>query len=158
MAYPKTYRAVRRTAPPYPLQVEITTETLPDALAPNDVLVRIHAVSLNYRDVAMLREGKYPIPVEERGIEGSDCAAEVVAVGALVRKFSLGDHVAPTINSALLTGDERDAVPKALGGDIPGTIREYAVYHEEHLVRLPEHLSWEEVRFVGVGVCPGSPS
>jgi NADPH:quinone reductase-like Zn-dependent oxidoreductase len=58
MSYPKTYRAIRRTAKPYPLTIEFTNETLPESLGPNDVVIRIHAASLNYRDVAMLYEGK----------------------------------------------------------------------------------------------------
>jgi NADPH:quinone reductase-like Zn-dependent oxidoreductase len=58
MSYPKTYRALRRSAAPYPLTLEFTTESLPETLNPKDVVLRIHAASLNYRDVAMLREGK----------------------------------------------------------------------------------------------------
>lgn len=50
MSYPKTYRAWRRSAKPYPLKLVLSTETLPDELGANDVLIRIHAVSLNYRD------------------------------------------------------------------------------------------------------------
>ena len=58
MSYPKIYRAIRRTAKPYPLAIEFTNETLPESLSPKDVVIRIHAASLNYRDVAMLYEGK----------------------------------------------------------------------------------------------------
>jgi NADPH:quinone reductase-like Zn-dependent oxidoreductase len=50
MSYPKTYRAWRRGAKPYPLKLVLSTEALPDTLSANDVLIRIHAVSLNYRD------------------------------------------------------------------------------------------------------------
>ena len=91
------------------------------------------------------RYHRYPVPVMERGIEGSCCAAEVVAVGDAVKIFAVGDHVTPTTNLNLLTGDERDAGFRALGGDVPGVLREYAVFEEKHLVLLPSHLSWEEV-------------
>lgn len=167
MSYPKTYRAIRRTAKPYPLAIEITNETIPKSLGPNDVVIRIHAASLNYRDVAMLHEGKwvlssfrlsfslgfypdkhhrYPVPVIDHGIEGSCCAAEIVAMGSAVERFTIGDRVTVTTNLNLLTGDERDAEVQALGGDVPGVLREYAVFEEKHLVLLPPHLSWEEVR------------
>ncbi|KAL1604799.1 hypothetical protein SLS60_004339 [Paraconiothyrium brasiliense] len=144
MSYPKTYRALRRTAKPYPLTVEFTTESLPETLGDHDVVLRIHAASLNYRDVAMLREGGYPIPVNDCEIQGSCCAAEVVALGSAVTKFKPGDRVAPTVNLNFLTGEERDAEICALAGDTAGVFREWAVFQESHLVALPAHLSWEE--------------
>jgi NADPH:quinone reductase-like Zn-dependent oxidoreductase len=64
-----------------------------------------------------------------------------------VTKFVPGDHVAPTVNLNFLTGDERDADARALGGDTAGVFREWAVFEEGELVRLPGHLSWEEVSF-----------
>lgn len=112
-----------------------------------DVLIRIHVVSLNYRDVAMLQEGKYPAPVKDGGISASDCAAEVVSIGSSVSKFALGDHVAPTIDLVVLTSEERDMRSVALGGIGPGTLREYAIFEEKVLVKLPAHLSWEEVGY-----------
>lgn len=78
-------------------------------------------------------------------IEGSCCAGEVVAIGDAVKKFALGDRVTPTTNLNFLTGEERDAEICALGGETPGVFREYAVFEEKHLARLPAHLSWEEV-------------
>ncbi|KAF2439082.1 NAD(P)-binding protein [Karstenula rhodostoma CBS 690.94] len=151
--YPKTYRAIRRSAKPYPLRLEFTTETLPETLAAKDVVLRIRAASLNYRDVAMLREGGYPIPVNDGEIQGSCCAAEVVAVGSSVTKFSIGDRVAPTANLNFLTGEEKDADVCALGGDAPGALREWAVFAEKHLVQLPGHVSWEEAATItGVGI------
>lgn len=175
-AYPPTYRAIRRTPKPYPLSIQITTETLPQTLGPKDVVLKIHAASLNYRDVAMLREGKYvtppllppsfppqevtpnicyryPIPVSDAGIEGSCCAASVVAVGSAVTKFTPGDRVAPTVNLNFLTDDDRDAEGRVLGGDAPGVLREYAVFEERCLVRLPAHVSWEEVRIPFLFFC-----
>ncbi|KAF1847015.1 NAD(P)-binding protein [Cucurbitaria berberidis CBS 394.84] len=153
MSYPNTYRAWRRTIPPYPLQIVSSNETLPEQLGELDVLIRIHAVSLNYRDVGMLRENGYPVPVEAGGISASDCAAEVVAIGSAVRGFVIGDHVAPTVDLLNLTGDERTMEQIALGGDGPGTLREYAVFEEKVLVKLPKHLSWEEASIVpSVGI------
>lgn len=143
MALPTTYRAFRRTEGDLPHTIKLSEETLPQNIGSHDVLIKIHAVSLNYRDVAMLN-GKYPVEVEDRGIPASDCAAEVVAVGSEVTNFKKGDHVAPIFNLSVLTGHEDDAMG-ALGGDVPGVLREYAVFDESVLVHLPPHLSWEEV-------------
>jgi NADPH:quinone reductase-like Zn-dependent oxidoreductase len=120
MSDPKTYRAWRRTTGPYPHTIKLSTETLPNELGAHEVLVRIHAVGLNYRDMAMLKDGKYPIPVEEGGVSASDCAAEVVAVGSEVQSFIIGDHVAPTIDSNNLTGNERNNEVISLGGNATG--------------------------------------
>ncbi|KAJ4258747.1 hypothetical protein NW762_007834 [Fusarium torreyae] len=144
MAYPSSCRSFRRTEPPYPLAIVPSTETLPETLGVHDVVIRIHAVSLNFRDVAMLHEGRYPAPAESQGIPASDCAAEVVAVGDEVKEFKTGDHVAPVFNMKNLDGTERDIEAVALGGDGPGVLREFAVFEDKFLVKLPQHLSWEE--------------
>ncbi|KAK4955520.1 hypothetical protein LTR10_006459 [Elasticomyces elasticus] len=123
MALPTKHRSFRRATGELPHAITPSHETLPDRIGPNDVLIKIHAVSLNYRDVAMLH-GKYPVPVIDRGVPTSDCAAEVVSIGTAVRGFEKGDH--------------------ALGGDVDGVLREYAVFNEEVLVQLPKYLSWEE--------------
>ncbi|KAI5863923.1 hypothetical protein GGS23DRAFT_596411 [Durotheca rogersii] len=136
---PKTYSAFRRAG----ATIEQTTEDLPADLGAHEVLIRVRAVSLNFRDVAMLH-GRYPVAVEERGIAASDCAAEVVAAGpAAAAAFRPGDRVAPIFDLASLTGHE-DGPVRALGGDAPGVLREYAVFADAHLVHLPAHLSWEE--------------
>ncbi|KAJ6512302.1 hypothetical protein DFH09DRAFT_1374279 [Mycena vulgaris] len=147
-AIPETYHAFRRTAGAAPLTAEKTTEKIPTPLAPNDVLIRIHAVSLNFRDVAMLHPGRYPSVVQERGIAASDCAAEVVAVGdAAARDFGFkpGERVAPIFFLDYVTGEE-DHLEEgrgSLGGNTPGVLTEYAVFEAKHLVRLPK-MSWEE--------------
>lgn len=145
MAYPSTCRSFRRTTGPYPLSIVPATETLPESLAPHDVLIRMHAVALNYRDIAMLQEGGYPAPVASGGIPANDCAAEVVAVGDAVQTFAIGDRVAPTVDLANLTGNERNNDLKATGGNQPGVLTEYSVFQDSVLVKLPRHLSWEEV-------------
>jgi NADPH:quinone reductase-like Zn-dependent oxidoreductase len=145
MSYPKAYRAFRRSAAPYPLSLVLSKETLPEILNAHDVVIRIHAVSVNYRDVAMLYEGHYPLTVEEGGVATSDCAAEVVALGNEVKDFVIGDHVAPTIDPSRLKDANRDSEHLELGSIGPGVLREYAVFEDQHLVKLPQYLSWEEV-------------
>ncbi|KAF9876923.1 putative alcohol dehydrogenase [Colletotrichum karsti] len=142
MAYPDTYQAVRRTHGSLPLSVETVTETLPNELGSDDVLIKIHAVSLNFRDVGMLHD-RYPMESLERGIVASDCAAEVVAIGQGVQDFRLGDHVVPLFDINDIDENVDDSLA-ALGGNVDGVLREYAIFEAKHLVRLPEYLSWEE--------------
>lgn len=146
MPLPETYRSFRRTTGDLPRTIELSTEHVPTELGPNDVLIKIHAVSLNFRDVAMLN-GRYPVEVEEQGIPCSDAAAEVVAIGSAVKELSTGDHVSVIFDLNNLTGSD-DESHCSLGGDTAGVLREYAIYQDKHLVQLPKYLPWEEVRDV----------
>ncbi|RAL07998.1 zinc-dependent alcohol dehydrogenase family protein [Aspergillus homomorphus CBS 101889] len=150
MAIPESYQAFRRTEGTAPLTIEQVTEQLPP-IQSHDVLVRIHAVSLNYRDIAML-DGTYPQPCLPRGIPASDCAAEVVSVGPEVNGFKPGDRVTTIWDLTNLTGLEEGS-PEALGGDVDGVLRQYAVFKDQVLVHLPEHLSWEEASCI---TCAGT--
>ncbi|KAK3327065.1 chaperonin 10-like protein [Cercophora scortea] len=141
--FPTTYRAYRRTGGPVPRTISQTTETLPSTLGPHDVLLKIRAVSLNFRDVGMLH-GRYPAPYVETGIVASDAAAEVAAVGADVDGFAVGDRVSVQFDFLNLTGEEFDEGHSGLGGDVDGVLREWAVYEDKFLVHLPKHLNWEE--------------
>jgi NADPH:quinone reductase-like Zn-dependent oxidoreductase len=136
-----TYKAYRRSTNPGLKTLTPVTEAIPP-LKPTEVLLRIHAVSLNYRDVAMM-DGKYPMEVIPDGIPASDCAAEVVEIGPEVKQFKIGDHVAPIFDLKNLTNTEDEM--RALGGEVDGVLREYAVFSQDVLLHLPEHLSWEEV-------------
>lgn len=90
-----------------------------------------------------MMNGKYPVPVIDRGIPASDCAAEVAAVGSEVKDFRPGDRVATLFDLNSITGTEDET--KVLGGDVDGVLRQYAVFDQNVLVHLPKHLSWEEV-------------
>ncbi|ODM18838.1 hypothetical protein SI65_05455 [Aspergillus cristatus] len=144
----QSYKAFRRTT--NGSSVEQVEEKLLSSLHPNEVLIRIHAVSLNYRDVAMMN-GKYPVKVIDRGIPASDCAAEVVAVESEVTDFKQGDHVAPIFDLNNLTGTEDETA--VLGGDIDGVLRQFAVFNQKVLIHLPNHLSWEEAACI---TCAGT--
>ncbi|KAK4448299.1 hypothetical protein QBC34DRAFT_117383 [Podospora aff. communis PSN243] len=146
-----TYRRAPGTpSPSTPLPLIRTTEpTLPPSgLSPTQVLLRIHAVSLNYRDVLIPR-GTYPGVALPNGIPASDCAAEVVLVGSAVTRVKVGDRVCPTFDLVNLDGVIRgDGSHEALGGEVDGVLREWAVFEERVLVRLPGHLGWEEAATV----------
>ena len=62
-------------------------------IAPNEVRLRVHAVSLNYRDL-MVASGNYPVKAEHSIIACSDGAGEVIEVGPAVTRLRLGDRVA----------------------------------------------------------------
>lgn len=79
---------------------------LAEFLGPHDILFPIRAVSLRFRDVAMLHEGRYPAPAEPGGIPASDCVAEVVEVEDRVKQFGERDPVVPTCNLAHSTGED----------------------------------------------------
>ncbi|KAK4200739.1 putative alcohol dehydrogenase [Triangularia verruculosa] len=142
MSIPETYKAFRRTTGGLPSTISPSTEHLPRELGPRDVLLKIHAVSLNFRDVAMLH-GRYPVDVIARGIPCSDAAAEVAAIGSAVKDFTIGDHVSVIFDLSNLTGCD-DEPNRALGGDVEGVLREYAIFEDKYIVQLPKHLSWEE--------------
>src|SRR5215207_2774064 len=77
-------------------------EPEPPAPGAGELLLRVRAVSLNYRDLAIAR-GEYhggELPL----VPGSDAAAEVVAVGAGVTRAAAGELVIPTYVTDWLAG------------------------------------------------------
>jgi len=126
---------------------ELTQVDRPEPVAgPGQVVVRIRATSLNYRDL-MVIQGRYsrrPGPV--RGIVPlSDGAGEVVAVGTGVTRFAIGDRVAATFMQTWTNGPlERHHGASDLGGGIDGTLAERVAFPETGLVRIPDHLSFEQ--------------
>ncbi|MCW5980431.1 MAG: NAD(P)-dependent alcohol dehydrogenase [Bryobacteraceae bacterium] len=111
---------------------------------PHQVAVRIRAVSLNYRDLVVVKGG-YGRGVRLPLIPLSDGAGEVVAVGEGVTRAKPGDPVAGIFMQTWLNGEVTEAAGKsALGGAIDGMLAEQVVLHEDGLVVVPERLSWEE--------------
>ncbi len=112
---------------------------------PGQVCIRLRASSLNRRDV-MVAQG---VPVGKPLVSGlvplSDGAGEVVAVGEGVSRAVPGDRMMATFRQGWIDGPgfSADAVHD-LGGGLDGTLREYAVFDEQGLVRIPDHLSYEE--------------
>jgi NADPH:quinone reductase-like Zn-dependent oxidoreductase len=111
---------------------------------PGEVLVRVRAVSLNYRDHLMVT-GKYnprqPLPL----VPCSDGAGEVVAVGPRVSRVKVGDRVMASFAQDWIAGRATpERVRSTLGGPRHGTLRELAVFPEHGLVQVPAHLSFEQ--------------
>lgn len=109
-----------------------------------EVLVKVHAVSLNYRDLEMV-QGTYQGQPEHPFVVLSDGSGEVVEVGQAVTRFQVGDRVIGCFWQdwqAGALGDSHTALP--LGGPLDGMASEYVVLPESGLVSCPVHLSWEE--------------
>jgi NADPH:quinone reductase-like Zn-dependent oxidoreductase len=106
----------------------------------NDIVIRMRAAALNFRDVAMLR-GKYHIGVSPPLIPLSDGAGEVVQVGEAVTRFRIGDLACPTYLPDWHHGPiEASRVRRRLGGPTDGVLTELMRVHESEAVRAPSHL------------------
>ena len=111
---------------------------------PGQALVRVRATSLNYRDL-MVAGMKGPVPVAYPRVPLSDGAGEVVEVGEGVTRLAAGDRVAASFFQGWLSGRLRPEQTKtALGGAIDGVLSEYVALDAEGLVRIPDHLTFEE--------------
>jgi NADPH:quinone reductase-like Zn-dependent oxidoreductase len=113
-------------------------------LGPYDVLVRMQAVSLNFRDYAMLHgrsasRGKIPyVPV-------SDGCGVVEAVGSAVTRFAKGDRAVPTFFQSWLSGPPTVArLSTTLGAVLDGVAGEYRALHEDGLIKPPSYLTAAE--------------
>ena len=109
---------------------------------PREVLIRVRAASLNYRD-HMIVSGRYFTPVSRPTVPLSDGAGEVAAVGSDVTRFQKGDRVAGTFFQVWLDGPPTRRHP-ALGIPLDGMLAEYIVLHEDGVVAIPPSLSFEE--------------
>jgi NADPH:quinone reductase-like Zn-dependent oxidoreductase len=111
---------------------------------PHEVLIKVHAVSLNYRDLMMIC-GHYNPRLDLPRIPCSDGAGEVVQVGERVTTVKLGERVAGIFMQNWLDGPpSAERSRGALGGDVDGMLAEYAVLPETGIVALPEHLTYAE--------------
>ncbi len=119
--------------------------TLPDPQpGRGEVLVKVHAVSWNYRDL-MTVLGRYNPKMHLPRIPCSDGAGEVVAVGEGVTRVKVGDRVAGIFMQNWIDGEADAAkIRGALGGDIDGMLAEFVVLEEQGVVQFPAFLSYEE--------------
>jgi len=118
-----------------------------EQLAPSpgarQVLLRMRAASLNYRDLSIARGeyGSYRLPL----VPVSDGAGVIVALGAEVRRFRVGDLVCPTYVPDWIGGPiQEETARRRLGGPVDGVLRELMCVDEEALVRAPAHFTAAE--------------
>jgi NADPH:quinone reductase-like Zn-dependent oxidoreductase len=111
---------------------------------PRQVLVKVAACSLNFRDLAIAL-GTYRMPTKPSLVPLSDGAGEVIDVGAGVTRVKVGDRVASCFFQRWIGGPpDADTHLSALGGSIDGMLAQYVVLEEHGVVKLPTHLSFEE--------------
>jgi NADPH:quinone reductase-like Zn-dependent oxidoreductase len=111
---------------------------------PGQVLLRVRAASLNYRDL-LVAKGLYNPNLALPRILGSDGAGEVAAVGANVTKWKPGDRAAGCFFQGWRDGPIGEpAVRTTLGGDRDGVFAEYVLLEEDGLVGIPAGWSFEE--------------
>src|SRR6202171_6531931 len=111
---------------------------------PRQVLIKIAACSLNYRDLAIAL-GTYRMPTKPNLVPLSDGAGEVVEIGTGVTRVKVGDRVAGCFFQRWSGGEPSPNVQaNALGGSIDGMLAEFVVLEEEGVVKVPPHLSVEE--------------
>ena len=109
---------------------------------PGQVVVRMRAASLNYRDQQMVKGG-YHTPAPGAFIPLSDGAGEVLAIGEGVTRVSVGDRVCPTFFQVWIDGRPPPGFG-ALGGPRDGVLAEQALFHQDGLVKIPDWLTFEE--------------
>lgn len=109
-----------------------------------EVLVKVRAVSLNYRDIAPTL-GRYVWPAESGLIPCSDAAGEIVSVGEDVTVFRPGDRIVSSFHARWLGGRPPTGLMlESYGTGSDGWLTEYKVVSQEAVVPLPEKVSFEE--------------
>ncbi|WP_343672437.1 NAD(P)-dependent alcohol dehydrogenase [Chitinophaga sp.] len=111
----------------------------------NEILIKVKAVSLNYRDKMVIESGR-GLPLVFPFTPCSDLSGEVVAIGVGVSRFIPGDRVISTFTpdwvDGIRPGNARTPFYRTLGGFYPGVLSEYVVLSEEWLVRAPASLTY----------------
>lgn len=111
------------------------------APGPGQVAIRVRAVSLNFRDLLVIR-GLYSKKVPNPLTVCSDCAGEVAAVGEGVTRVRPGDRVCGIFMPAWIDGDvDESKARSALGAFAQGVLSTTAIFAESAVVPTPAHLS-----------------
>jgi NADPH:quinone reductase-like Zn-dependent oxidoreductase len=107
-----------------------------------EVVIRIAAVSLNYRDMDMVL-GTYPFKFPLPLVPTSDGVGKVVAVGEGVTRAKVGDRVLGTFHQSWIAGRYEEGTPQ-LGGSADGMLAEYVRLDQQGIVHAPANLTDEE--------------
>ena len=112
---------------------------------PSQVLLKMKAASLNYRDLVVPNRGYGSFTGNLPLIPISDGVGEVVELGAGVTRVKVGDRVCPCFNQGWIAGEpDLERMTQTLGGPIDGTMADYMCLSEQGVVKAPAHLSDEE--------------
>jgi NADPH:quinone reductase-like Zn-dependent oxidoreductase len=107
-----------------------------------EAVIRMSAVSLNYRDMDMVL-GTYPFSFPLPLVPTSDGVGEVVATGEGVTRAKIGDRVLGTFHQSWIAGRYEEDTPQ-LGGSADGMLTEYICLDQQGIVHAPSNLTDEE--------------
>jgi NADPH:quinone reductase-like Zn-dependent oxidoreductase len=117
----------------------------------NEILLKVHSVSVNRTLDLIVRNGKYPVKIGLPHVLGADPAGEVVAIGDGVTQFKVGDRVAVISATPCqqcgpcLAGVEANCVDsKRIGVDLWGGYTEFIAVPARYAVKLPDEISFSE--------------
>lgn len=118
-----------------------TRKPIPRAGA-GEILIRLKAATLNYRDLAILK-GIYKPDLKTPFVPASDACGEVVAVAAGVTRFRVGDRVVPTYTQGWISGapTPEQRAQRTLGVPLGGVLQEYIAVPAEDAVAAPAGLT-----------------
>ena len=112
--------------------------------AEDEVLIRVKASSINYRDLMTVLD---PVPrgINFPRIPNSDCAGIVEEIGQKVSRVAVGDRVSGIFMQDWLEGEVMSShMLSALGGTAEGVLAEFIVLKEKGVVKIPDNLSFDE--------------
>ncbi|KAK3671654.1 hypothetical protein LTR78_008387 [Recurvomyces mirabilis] len=127
-------------------------EAVPKVQA-HEVLLKIHATTLNYRDL-VIANGGYPFPVKDNVVPLSDAAGTIEEVGEAVQDLKKGDWAISNFDVTNLYGPQPNWL-NGLGGPIDGVLRQYIAIPATAIVKIPSStkLSWSQLASL---VCTGT--
>ena len=112
---------------------------------PGEVLLRMKAASINYRDLVVPLRGYGTFTGTLPLIPISDGVGEVVKIGAGVTRATLGERACPMFMQRWIAGEpDLKRLTSTLGGPMDGVMQEYMVVNEQGLAKVPEYLTDEE--------------
>jgi NADPH:quinone reductase-like Zn-dependent oxidoreductase len=111
---------------------------------PTQILARMRAASLNYRDQLVVSGRYFGGAVQRDTVPLSDGAGEVVAAGSQVTRFKAGDRIVSTFFQNWVDGPPTPEPRPAIGSPMDGVLAEYVLFDQRDAVALPANLSFEE--------------
>ncbi len=124
--------------------LHLTTRPIPTP-GPGQVLVKMQAASLNFRDLKILK-GVYARQPQLPVVPVSDGAGTITSTGPGVTRFAPGDRVVLTYMEGWHTGPQTAARDgwRGKGGDVDGTALEYGLYSQDDVLPIPDSLTYDD--------------
>ena len=111
---------------------------------PTQILARMRAASLNYRDQLIVTGGYFGGKTQRELVPLSDGAGEVAAAGSDVTRFKVGDRIVSTFFQNWVDGPPAPEARPAIGAPMDGVLAEYVLFDQRDAVAMPSNLSFEE--------------